>query len=132
MDLNDFIQPGMTNEATFTVEEEHAARQIGSGSMRVLSTPSMIAFMERTSHWLIAEHLPEAYSSVGVRVEVSHLAPTPVGSEVRVKAEVLRVEGVSVRLKVEAWDEEEKVGEGEHGRVAVEVARFLRRVEGKR
>jgi predicted thioesterase len=69
---------------------------------------------------------------VGVEVKVRHLAPTPVGGEVRVCAEILEVEGIKVKLGVQAWDGGELVGEGTHSRVVVEVLRFTQRVESKR
>jgi predicted thioesterase len=130
--IRDLIRPGMQREETFQVEEEHAAIHIGSGASRVLATPWMIAYMERVSHRLLAEHLPEGYSSVGVLVEVRHLAPTPVGSAVRVRAEVSELADQRVTLTVRAWDEREQVGEGRHQRAIIEQARFLRRVEKKR
>jgi predicted thioesterase len=65
-------------------------------------------------------------------VEVRHLAPTPAGAEVRARCEVVQVEGRKVIFAVAAWDALEKVGEGRHERVVIEVARFLRRVDEKR
>jgi predicted thioesterase len=91
----------------------------------------MILFMERTSHGLLASHLPEGYSSVGVVVEVRHLAPTPIGTGVHVCSEILEVDGNRVLFAVEAWDTKEKVGEGRHQRVVVDRERFLRRVGTK-
>lgn len=131
MELSEFIQPGMTNEETIRVEEQNLARHIGSGSLRVLATPAMIAFIERISHQLLAKHLPEGYSSVGTLVNVRHLAPTPLGSQVRVRTEVTGVEGPLVTFRVEAWDESEQIGSGEHLRAVIDEARFLRRVASK-
>jgi predicted thioesterase len=122
----------MTHENTFLVEENHLATHVGSGSARVLATPWLIGFMERTSHQLIAQHLPEGQSSVGVMVHVRHLAPSPAGSAVRVSAEVLSIEKNRVTLKIQAWDESEKIGEGTHERVIIDVERFLKRVTAKR
>lgn len=131
MDFNDMIQPGMTHQENFLVEENHLAQHVGSGSARVLATPWMIGFMERTAHRLIAQHLPEGYSSVGVMVHVRHLAPSPFGSTIQAKAEVLSLEGSRVCLKVQAWDEVEMIGEGTHERFIIEVDRFLKRLTDK-
>ena len=131
MELSDIIQPGMVREESFLVEEEHSAIHVGSGSLRVLATPWMIAFMERVSHRLLTCCLPEGYSSVGTHVDVRHLAPSPVGATIRVRVEVLSVEGNRVYFALEAWDNLEKIGEGKHERVVIEEARFLRRVEKK-
>jgi predicted thioesterase len=132
MEFSDCITVGMTHEVTFQVEEQYTAFHIGSGALRVLATPSMIGFMERTSHQLLTRCLPEGYSSVGAVVDVRHLAPTPLGWTVRVTSEVVQVDGRKVTLAVEAWDEQEKVGEGRHQRVVINLDRFLTRVEAKR
>jgi predicted thioesterase len=131
MDLKNVIKKGMTREETFRVAEEHAAAHVGSGGTRVLATPWMIAFMERVAYRLLAEHLPTGESSVGVVVDIHHLAPTPVGKSVRVQAEISDLAGSKVTFAVQAWDNVEKIGEGIHQRVAINEARFLRRVEAK-
>jgi fluoroacetyl-CoA thioesterase len=131
MEFAECIEVGMKHEATFQVDEQYTAFHIGSGSLRVLATPSMIGFMERISHQLLARCLPEGYSSVGSLVDVRHLAPTPLGWTVRVTSEVIEVEGRKVTLAVEAWDDEEKVGQGRHERVVINLERFLQRVQAK-
>ena len=132
MELTEIIKPGMTREETFLVDEDKTARHVGSGASRVLASPWLIAFMERVSHRLIAERLPDGFSSVGVLVNVRHLAPSPVDSRVRVRAEVIEVDGSRVTLSVQAWDHIELVGDGSHQRVVIDQERFLRRVEAKR
>jgi len=131
MDINDMIKPGMTHEETFLVEEQHLAPHVGSGAVRVLATPWMIAFMEITAHRLLAKHLPEGQSSVGTHVDVRHLAATPLGDSVRYRAEVLAVQGIRVQFAVSAWDSQELIGEGKHERAVIDVARFLKRVSAK-
>ena len=131
MNLNNLIHPGMVEENRFTVEESHSASQIGSGDMRVLATPAMISFMEKTSHRLLMGHLPPGQSSVGIKVEVQHLAPTPLGSTVRVRSEVLHVDGLRVTFKIQAWDDQEQIGEGLHERTVIDEVRFLKRVSSK-
>lgn len=131
MELEQIIRPGMSKEETYRVEEEYSAIHVGSGSVRVLATPWMIAFMERVARKFIGELLPEGFSTVGVRVEVQHLAPSPVGSQVTARAEVVSVEGSKVVFHVEAWDEMERIGVGTHQRVVIDEARFLRRVAAK-
>ncbi len=131
MELAELIKPGMAREDSFAITMDNSAIHIGSGSSRVLATPWMIAFMERVSHRLLMCCLPEGYSSVGTHLDVRHLAPTPVGATIRVKAEVLSLDGIRVNFSIEAWDNLEKIGEGQHERVVIEEARFLRRVEKK-
>ena len=131
MDPNDFFKIGLAREEAFLVKDEHSASHVGSGSLRVLATPWMVAYMENVARSLMAEVLPEGYSSVGAHLDVRHLAPTPVGQSVRVRAEVLAVDGVKVSFSVQAWDATEQIGDGTHLRVIIDEARFLRRVERK-
>ena len=131
MELSELLQPGMIREDNFTITLENSAIHLGSGSSRVLATPWMIAFMERVSHRLLTCCLPEGFSSVGTHLDVHHLAPTPVGARIRVKAEVRSLDGNRIYFSIEAWDNLEKIGEGTHERVVIDEARFLKRVEKK-
>jgi fluoroacetyl-CoA thioesterase len=131
MEVSELIQPGMTREDNFTITPKNSAIHLGSGSSRVLATPWMIAFMERVSHRLLTCCLPDGFSSVGTHLDVRHLAPTPVGETIRVKAEVRSLDGNRVYFSIEAWDKIEKIGEGTHERVVIDEARFLKRVEKK-
>ena len=131
MDIADLIIPGTVREETFLVEDQHTAYHIGSGDERVLGTPWMISFMERVSNRLVAAQLPEGQMSVGVHVDVRHLAATPVKAEIRVRAEVLEVTKNRVKLSIEAWDPVDKIGEGSHLRVVVERDRFMTRALAK-
>ena len=131
MDLSEFIQPGLVREDSYIVEEHQSAIHVGSGSLRVLATPWMIAFMEKTARLLLGERLPAGYSSVGAHVDVRHLAPSAVGARVRVRAEVLAVDGLKVSFAIQAWDEQEQIGAGQHLRVVIEEERFLGRISAK-
>jgi len=131
MQVSDLIIPGMSREETFRVEEQHTAYHIGSGDEKVLGTPWMISFMERVSNRLVAENLPRGQMSVGVHVDVRHLAATPMKVEIRVRAEVLEVVKNRVKLSIEAWDNQDKIGDGTHLRAVVEKARFMARVLAK-
>jgi fluoroacetyl-CoA thioesterase len=131
MDYKKKIHPGLSREETFTVEENHAASHVGSGGSRVLATPWMIAFMERVAYRLLKEHLGEGESSVGVLIDVRHLAPTPIGANIRVKAVVELRENSQITFTVTAWDQFEKIGAGRHQRVVIDEERFLRRVSAK-
>jgi predicted thioesterase len=125
------IEAGLTAELTHTVTDEDSAASYGSGLMPVLSTPHLVALMERTARKAIEPELSEGENNVGIRVDIKHLAATPVGMEVRIRAELLEVDGRRLRFRVEAWDEEEKVGEGYHERFIIDAARFIQGVEEK-
>ena len=131
MDLMEKIVVGMKAEQEFVVDEEYTAGHVGSGSLRVLATPSMIGFMERVASDLMQRNLPDGYSSVGAWVDVRHLAATPVDAKVRVSCEVIDIDGRKVEFRVDAWDAFEKIGEGSHQRVAIDVGRFLQRLQAK-
>jgi predicted thioesterase len=125
------IRPGQHGSATLVVAEAHTAPKIGSGRVRVLATPVMINLMEAAALDAIESLLPEGHQSLGIRLDVSHHAATPVGMRVTATARVLGLEGRKVRFEVEARDEREIIGGGTHERVVVNVNRFDERVQRK-
>lgn len=127
------IEPGRVKEIRHIVQEnETAAASGGADFPPVLSTPRMIGLMESTAHAAIVDELEAGQGSVGSAVNIRHMAATPVGMEVRIRAELLEVDGRRLRFKVEAWDAVEKIGEGEHERFIIDRDRFLQRVVQKR
>jgi len=119
------VRIGATKERTITVDSNQTTSFLWEGE-NVLSTPSMIAEMEETCRLLLKEQFvpdPE-WDSVGTIVDVKHLAATPVGAEVSLRAKVVSVEGRRVMFEVEARDRLEKVGEGRHERFVINVPRF--------
>lgn len=127
----DTIKPGMTGEKTTTVTPEQTARHLGSGGIAVYATPAMIALLEGAAVAAIDPHLPEGSASVGIELNVRHLAATPLGHEIRARAKVTAVDGRKVSFTVQAWDESELIGEGTHTRFVIDTARFLARLESK-
>ncbi|HIE39629.1 MAG TPA: thioesterase [Anaerolineales bacterium] len=127
----DGLEPGLTGEAVCEVTRELTAARLGSGTVAVLGTPALVALMERAAVAALEGSLPPGRTSVGVRIDVHHLAATPVGMEVRARAELVAVEGRRLTFHIEAWDKVEKVGEATHERVVVDQGRFLGRVGGK-
>lgn len=125
------VTAGLSAERMLQVSEAQSARHLGSGSLRVFATPAMILLIEEVSREAIEPHLPAGQTTVGIELRVRHLAPTPIGSTVRVRCEVTAVEGNRVELRAEVWDEVEKVGEGEHTRAVIDLERFQRRVAAK-
>ena len=125
------VRPGLAGEKTITVSEDQLATHLGSGNIEVFATPAMIALLELAAVAAIDPHLPEGQASVGVALEVRHLAATPPGQQVRAKAKVIAVDGRQVTLQMQAWDEHELIGEGIHTRYVVDIARFVERVRSK-
>src|SRR5271155_120804 len=125
------IAPGTTGTAEIVVGPEHTAPFVGSGRIAVLATPVMINVIEAAALAAIEHLLPPGHQSLGIRLDVSHTAATPVGVRVTATAEVVRLEGRAVTFRVEARDEFEPIGGGTHQRVVVSVARFDERVQRK-
>jgi fluoroacetyl-CoA thioesterase len=125
------LKPGLTKQLVRTVEDQYTATHVGSGTMAVLATPAMIAFMEAASMEAVQPYLPEGYQTVGVQLDVRHIAPTPLGMQVTFHAELIEAEGRVLTFRVRADDEKEKVGEGTHKRAIIELARFQDRVRVK-
>lgn len=131
METRDYVQIGLKGEGDFNVVEEYTAGYIGSGSLDVLATSGLVAFMERIAHSMLEQRLPEGYSSVGTLVEIHHLAPTLVGGSVHVQCEVIEVDDRRVTFDVQAWDETGMIGKGRHQRVIIDVKRFLQRLHSR-
>jgi predicted thioesterase len=127
----DNLKPGLVGEKSITVTPEVTARHLGSGGILVFSTPSMVALMEGAAVAAIDHVLAEGQASVGAEISVKHLAATPLGQQVRARAEVTGVDGRQVHFRLQAWDEQELIGEGTHTRFVIDMARFLKRIEGK-
>lgn len=125
------LPPGLTGTAELVVGEQHTAPRVGSGRIRVLATPVMINLIEAAALAAVEQSLPEQHQSLGTRLDVSHVAATPVGMRVKATAEVVRVEGRTVHFRVRAEDERELIGEGTHERVVVNLDRFDQRVREK-
>ncbi len=125
------LMPGLTGSAELVVGEEHTAPNIGSGLVRVLATPVMINLMEAAALDAAEHLLPDGHQSLGTKLDVTHIAATPVGMRVRATAEVVEVAGNLIGFRVAAHDEQDLIGEGGHTRVVVDVARFDRRVRQK-
>ena len=130
MDLT-ALKEGLTGSASIVVGEEHTAPRVGSGRVRVLATPVMINLMEAAALDAIERLLPPGHQSLGTHLNVGHYAATPVGMGLRASAVVTRVDGRTVEFRVEAFDDKERVGDGTHKRVVVNVERFDQRVQRK-
>lgn len=125
------VTPGLTATAELIVTAEHTASFVGSGRIAVLATPVMINVIEAAALAAVEHLLPAGHQSLGIHLDVSHTAATPVGLRVTASAEVLRVEGRTITFRVEARDPFETIGGGTHQRVVVSVERFDARLQRK-
>ena len=119
---------GLTGEMTTTVVHENTAAAVGAGGVEVFGTPMMIALMENAAWRAVADHLETGQVTVGTLVNVRHLGATPLGQQVRATAELIEIDGRRLLFKVEAFDEQKKIGEGQHERTIVHLERFLQRL----
>ena len=125
------IEIGMKGHAETLCEREDTALEVGSGSLLVYATPAMAAMMEAAACEAIAKGLNENETTVGIELNLKHLAATPVGMEVRAEAEVIAVEGKIISFTIEAFDEAGKIGEATHKRALVNSQRFLDKTYAK-
>jgi fluoroacetyl-CoA thioesterase len=125
------LSPGLIAELEHTVTDADTASRWGSGLVPVFSTPALVGLMESAAVAALAGHLSPGQTTVGVHIDVRHLAASPVGMQVRARAELTAVEGRKLVFKLQAWDEVELIGEADHERFVVELDRFLGRVQAK-
>ncbi|MGO5478713.1 thioesterase family protein [Anaerovoracaceae bacterium HCP3S3_H6] len=125
------IQTGLTCKKKITVTPEMTAAAMGSGALEVLATPSMIALMEGTAQEAVQNLLEDGQGTVGTRIDVRHLAATPVGMEVTCTAEVTEVDRRRIVFTVRAKDEKEVIGEGIHERFVIDNEKFFAKCRQK-
>src|SRR5947209_7476371 len=127
------IPVGAKGRFELLVRPEHLANQFKDTALpAVLATPVMIMVMENAALNAIKPYLEPGESAVGTRVEIRHMAPTPIGLNIVGEAEVTRVDGRRVEFTIGAADDIEEIGVGTHERVIVDLARLAKRLEAKR
>ena len=122
---------GLTGELQFVVEQKHVIDFATDGMPAVLSTPNLIGLLERTAREALAPLLEPDERTVGMEIELRHLAPTPLGQRVTCRARVIHAEKTEVTFQVEARDEQELIARGVHKRAVINVESFARRVQRK-
>lgn len=125
------MDTGIKGRQEQTVTDELTAAQVGSGVVRVFATPMMIALMEKTSSQSVAPYLEEGESTVGTLINVSHVAATPVGMQVRCETELIEVDRRRLVFKVAAYDERGLIGEGTHERFIINIDKFQAKANAK-
>ena len=128
--MNELVT-GLNSEITITVTESDTAAKLGSGLVPVFGTPALVGLMEAAAVKALEGHLSKHQTTVGGRIDVRHLAATPVGMTVRARAELTTIEGRKLTFQIEAWDEVEKVGEALHERYMIKTEKFISRAQAK-
>src|SRR5688572_27529527 len=125
------LQTGLTGTAEIMVGTRDTAPHVGSGKVKVLATPVMVALMEEAALNAVEGLLPPGHQTVGTRLDITHVAATPVGLRVIASAELVRIDDRRLLFRVWADDESDRIGEGTHERIVVNVARFDERAQRK-
>ncbi|MEK7877291.1 MAG: thioesterase family protein [Pseudomonadota bacterium] len=125
------IRPGLQGSIEIVVGAQHTAPHIGSGRVHVLATPVMVNLMEAAALRAVEGLLPPGYQTVGIHLDITHVAATPVGMRVHAHAELVGVEKRTLIFKVHSEDEKERIGEGLHERIIINLERFDARMQEK-
>ena len=129
--IKERLRSGLNGQATTVVDEHNTALALGSGSVPVFATPAMAALVEAAAVQAVAEVLGEDQTTVGVYLDLQHLAATPIGLTVRAEAKLVNVEGRRLTFRVTAYDDVEQIGIGSHQRMLVDTSRFVARTTQK-
>ncbi len=111
--------------------EELSARSLGSGTLAVFATPAMVALMEETAWKSVQKYLPEGEGSVGISLNITHVAATPLGMKVRCESELVEVDGRKLIFSLKAFDERGLIGEGTHERFVINNEKFQKKTNEK-
>lgn len=122
---------GIKGTQSVIVSHDNTAATMGSGTLAVFATPSMIALMEKTAYTSVQNELDEGMGSVGTLINVKHLAATPVGMTVTCESELVEVDNRRLVFTVKAYDEKGLIGEGTHERFIVQNEKFLAKTNAK-
>jgi len=125
------LTKGLFAEITHTVTEADTAAKWGSGLVPVFGTPSLVGLMEAAAVNALDGKLSEGQTTVGGHIDARHLAATPVGMQVRARAELTSINGRKLTFQVDAWDEVEKIGEALHERFVIDEKKFVARTQAK-
>ena len=122
---------GLKNEIEAVVTEDSLACNVRSGTLRVYATPAMIALVEQTCMECVMPYMEDGCGTVGTRVDIAHVASTPLGMTVRCTCELENIEGRKLTFKVRVDDERGLIGEGRHERFIVNDERFQKKTDAK-
>ena len=125
------LQPGQVGTASLVVTEAHLAPTLGSGRAPVFATPAMVALIEAAAVACVEDQLAQGQETLGIHIDVEHIAATPAGLTVTATAELTEVSGRKLVFKVESRDGRELIGRGRHTRIVVDAARFRAKAAAK-
>ncbi len=126
------LETGIKYTKEVICDENNTAASVGSGSLRVFSTPALLTLMELCAAESVQPYLEEGQSTVGTKVELSHVAATPVGMKVTCESELIEIDRRRLSFNIKAYDEKELVGECKHERFIVNNDKFLDKCYSKK
>ncbi len=125
------LEAGIKGVQKETVVYEKTAAYLGSGLVEVYATPAMITLIEGTAAQSVAPYLGEGEGTVGISLNVKHMASSPVGMDIRCETELIEVDRKRLVFSAKVYDEMELVGEGIHERFIIQSDKFMKKTEDK-
>lgn len=125
------MEIGIKGRADAVVNGSNTAKFIGSGSLDVFATPSMVGLMEQAAQMSVAPYLEDGQGTVGTKLEISHDAATPVGMKVWAESELVEIDRRRLVFEVKAFDECGQIGSGRHERFIIDNAKFIAKANAK-
>lgn len=122
------LEIGLSREESFTIKDCNSAKYLGSGSLEVLATPAMVAFMENTAMNCVSEFLDEGMDTVGVMINTTHIKASKIGDSVVCKASLSEIDGRKLCFTITASDSKGIIGEAKHERFIINKEKFLSRL----
>ncbi len=126
------MEIGVKNVIETTVTENNTAVAMGSGTLSVFATPAMIALIEETAWRSVVPYLESGQATVGTRLDISHVSPTPLGMTVKCETELIEADGRKLKFKAEVYDESGLIGTGTHERFIITADKFQAKAESKK
>lgn len=126
------LNTGIKGHEELVVNAELSARVMGSGELDVFATPAMTALIEKTAWRSVAGELEDGQGSVGTKLDIVHIAATPLGMRVWCDTELIELDGRRIVFRAEVFDESGKIGEGTHERFIVQNEKFQAKADSKK
>lgn len=126
------MEKGIKLTVETTATESNSAKTMKSGTLDVFATPAMIALIEETAWKSVAPYLEKGQGTVGISLNVSHVAPTPLGMAVKCETELVEVDGRKLKFEAKVYDEKGLIGSGTHERFIIDETKFQAKADAKK
>jgi predicted thioesterase len=125
------LEVGLKGHQESKVTQEYTAKAMGSGSLEVYATPAMIALMEETAFVSVQEHLEDGCGTVGTKVDIEHVAASPLGMKITCDSVLREIDGRRLVFDLEVIDEKGLIGKGTHERFIIDNEKFQKKTNQK-